>query len=259
MGLHRSVEQPVGRDLLKEAVALVNAASAREIVVRLAGALGIQRRCPDAWTIAEAHGRATGDVDLIALGQQWDLLVEFFEGSGYVLDERHAMLHGKERLNFFHESGFRVDVFLDKLSMCHEIDLRDRLQVHSETLPLADLLLQKIQIVELTHKDEVDIITLLHEHDVSEDESGVNGPYIGALLARNWGFFHTATQNLVHVRDESLFKIPSLSDTHRNVVVRRLERLLVELEAHPKTIGWRTRAKIGTRVKWYREVDDLVR
>jgi hypothetical protein len=253
------VERPAARDLLNEAIGLVGAASARKIIIRLAGALGIQRRCPTAWTIAEKHGRATGDVDLVGLGRQWDRLVEFFEERGYEFDERHALLHGKERLNFFHKSGFRVDVFLDKLSMCHEIDLTSRLHVHTETLPLADLLLQKIQIVELTHKDEVDIITLLQEHDLSDDESGINSNYIAALLGSDWGFFHSATQNLVHVRDESIYKMPLLDETQVSGVVQRVERLLAEVEAHPKSVRWRARSKIGTRVKWYQDVGDLVR
>jgi len=253
------VEDAPDRVLLHEALGLIDDATKDGITVRLMGALGIERRCPGSWRIARSHGRTTADVDLIGLNTQWDRLIRFFEAKGYDVDERHAMLHGKERLNFFHDSGFRVDVFLDKLSMCHAIDLRQRMEVHSETIPLADLLLQKVQIVELTHKDEIDAVVLLHEHDIGSDESSINAAYIARLLSSDWGFYHTATQNMFHLHDESIYKLDVLSHEDRAIVLRRLEKLVTDIEARPKSLAWKARGKIGTRIKWYREVGELVR
>jgi hypothetical protein len=150
-------------------------------------------------------------------------------------------------------------VFLDKLSMCHEIELRRRLDVHPETIPLADLLLQKLQIVELTHKDEIDIVVLLHEHEIGSDESTINAAYLAKLLSSDWGFYHTATHNLLHVRDESISRLDVLSHEDRAIVLRRVEELVAEIEAHPKTLAWKARGRIGTRVKWYRDVGELLR
>jgi hypothetical protein len=245
--------------LSQEALQLVTLAGQRGCVLRLMGALAIERRCPKSWGIAKAAGRSTADIDLMGRAGEWQRLIDVFENHGYELDERHAMLHGKERLNFFHHSGYRVDVFLDKLTMCHDIDLRRRLEIHPETLSLADLLLQKLQIVELTHKDVIDMFVLLREHEVGGDESVINALYIASLLGIDWGFYHTAMQNLIHVKDESIFEVKALTEEDRGVVLKRIEVMAAEIEAHPKSFAWKVRAKLGTRMRWYREVGDLVR
>lgn len=238
---------------------MVQVARQQGCVLRLMGALGIERRCPASWSVARAAGRSTADIDLMGRGREWQALIDTFEKNGYDFDERHAMLHGKERLNFFHPSGFRVDIFLNKLSMCHDIDLRTRLEIHPETLSLADLFLQKMQIVELTHKDVIDVLVLLREHEAGTNESAINVPYIASLLGADWGFHQTATQNLIHVRDESIYEVHALTEHDRELVLKRIEAIVSEIEAHPKSLGWRVRARVGTRVKWYRDVGDLVR
>jgi hypothetical protein len=244
--------------LIDEGQHLVEAAGERNLVLRLLGALGIQSRCPGSWRIAERAGRITGDIDLVGPGRQWSDLVSFFESLGYGVDERWAMLHGKDRLIFFHPSGFRVDVFLDKLNMAHVLDLKERLSIHPVTVPLADLLLQKLQIVEFTSKDAIDILVLLREHPLSDGEDAINVPYLSGLLANDWGFWHTATKNMVHVRDEWVSN-QVLGDGDRDVVRDRLEELLNRVETEPKTLRWKLRAKIGTRVRWYQDVDEFRR
>ena len=42
------------------------------------------------------------------------------------------------------------------------------------TVPLAELLLTKAQIVELNDKDACDLFVLFHDYDVSTDDSGIN-------------------------------------------------------------------------------------
>jgi hypothetical protein len=245
--------------LIDEGKHLVEAAGNRNLVLRLLGALGIQYRCPGSWSIAERAGRTTGDIDLIGQGRQWSDLVSLFESLEYGVDERWAMLHGKDRLIFFHPTGFRVDVFLDKLNMAHVLELKERLPIHPVTVPLADLLLQKLQIVEFTSKDAIDILVLLREHPLGNDEIAINTPYLTGLLANDWGFWHTATKNLAHVRDEWLPDLEVLGDGDRNVVRDRLEELLKRVEGEPKTLKWKLRARLGTRVRWYQDVDEFRR
>jgi hypothetical protein len=248
-----------GVPLLEEGKRLVEAAAERGLVLRLLGALGIQYRCPGSWDIAAHAGRTTADIDLVGEGRRWAHLVSLLEGLGYSVDEQWAMLHGKDRLIFFHPTGFRVDVFLDKLNMAHVLELKERLRIHPVTVPLADLLLQKLQIVEFTSKDAIDTLVLLREHPVGEDEDGINAPYVAGLLSRDWGFWHTAMKNLAHVRDEWLGDPRVLRDGDRIVVGDRLEGLLRRVEAEPKSLGWRLRARVGTRVRWYQHVDDFRR
>lgn len=245
--------------LMDEGLRIVDEATARHVTLRLMGALAIEYRCPTYRSLSFSLGRQTADVDLVGVSKQWSRLIEAFEAIGYVFDERHAMLHGSDRINFFHESGFRIDVFLDRLKMCHTLALGKRLSIDDVTLPLADLLLQKLQIIELTRKDVIDLILLLREHDVADDEEEINGAYVAELLSGDWGFYKTATTNLQHVRDNSLYEFDVYSEQDRRAVTDRIEDLLEKIEAHPKTLAWKARAKIGTRVKWYEDVDELVR
>lgn len=242
------------RQLLETSVALIEDAARRGIVLRLIGALGVRVACPRGHDLLERLGRRTDDVDLAGLGKQWTPIVELFEERGYDFDERRALTHGSGRLIFSHQTGFRVDVFLDRLRMCHEIDMRESLQRYDGlALPAADLALQKLQIVELTRKDVIDLIVLLREHDFSREER------IARLLADDWGFYHTAAQNLEHLREESLAEFAELSDGDRRLVSDRVDELMRRIEGEPKTLRWKVRAKVGPRTRWYQEVDELER
>jgi hypothetical protein len=245
-------------ELYDEAVRIVDEAERRGIVLRLIGALGVRAQCPTAAGLFEALGRRTDDVDLAGLAKQWTPIVKLFEGAGYHFDERRALLYGNERLMFFHPTGFRVDVFLDRLRMNHELDFRRRLELHALALPPADLLLQKLQIVHLTEKDEIDLIVLFREYDVRHGEE-LAAAEVAKRLADEWGLYHTATQNLEHLRDEALEKFGPLSDVDRRLVRERVEELLARIGEEPKTLRWKARAAVGPRMQWYRDVGELER
>jgi len=238
---------------------IIAEATRRGVTLRLLGALAFELRCPQRAELRAALGRTLSDLDYMALTGQWDEVVKLLTGLDYSFDERRAMLHGHERIIFFHPEGVRVDVFFDKLDMCHEIDLRQRLAVHDQTLSLADLLLEKLQIVRITEKDIIDIIVLFLEHPLSEDESGINKRYIADRFSGDWGFYHTATINLHRLQGEFLTKYSVLNETDQQVVRERITGLLQAIEAAPKSTRWKVRARVGTSVRWYKDVGELVR
>jgi hypothetical protein len=229
------------------------------VTMRLLGALAFELRCSRSAALRVELGRTLSDLDYLALTKQWDDVVRLLTSLGYSFDERHAMLHGDGRIIFFHPSELRVDVFFDQLDMCHKIDLRNRLLIHDQTISLADLLLEKLQIVQITEKDIIDIITLLIEHPVIEDESGINTLYIANRFAGDWGFYHTATTNLRRVYDEFIFHYSQLTEDNQQIVRTRIDQLTNSIEQTPKNLKWKIRARIGTAIKWYRDVGDLVR
>jgi hypothetical protein len=234
-------------------------ATRRGVILRLLGALAFELRCPQHTKLRSELGRELSDLDYMALSGQWEEVVSLLTGLNYSFDERRAMLHGHERIIFFHPEGVRVDVFFNKLDMCHEIDLRQRLTVHDHTLSLADLLLEKLQIVRITEKDIIDMIVLFLEHPLSEDESGIHKDYIADRLSGDWGFYHTATTNLRRLKDEFITTYPILSDTDQQVIRERVTGLLQAIEATPKSAMWKVRARVGTSVKWYKDVGELER
>ena len=147
------------------------------------------------------------------------------------------------------------DSFFDKLAFCHTINFAGRLELDSPTITLGDLLLEKMQIVEINEKDIKDTLIMLREHEIQESEKeSVNARYIAKLLSDDWGFYHTATTNLDKVKSH-LDKFTSLSDEDRQDIRSKVDILLGAIEKEPKSMKWQMRAKIGTRKIWYTKVE----
>ena len=169
---------------------------------------------------------------------------------GYVPHVGFNAMNARERLLFFDERNDRqVDVFVGSFRMCHEIPLDGRLGVYPDTVPLAELLLTKLQIIELNEKDVRDAVALFHDHEVTPDDEGINGSRVAALCSADWGLWRTITANLTrcreHLRD---YELPQ-GDVTR--VGQRLDSVIERIDEAPKSRGWKLRAKIGDRKRWY--------
>jgi hypothetical protein len=168
-------------------------------------------------------------------------------GLGYEPHVGFNAMNARERLLFYDESnGRQVDVFVGSFRMCHEIPLERRLDVHDDTVPLAELLLTKLQIIELNEKDVRDAVALLVEHDITDDDSGLNASRVAGLTADDWGLWRTITRNL-----EAVGSHLDAYDVDRGLVAGRLADLQRRIEEAPKSRGWRLRDRIGERKRWY--------
>lgn len=199
--------------------------------------------------------RELTDIDFVSSSKDRKRVRAFFEQLGY--DEDRDIMIATEGDRYFYRNPTNllgVDIFFDRLNYCHPIELAGRLHLDSPTITLADLVLEKIQIVELNEKDVKDLIVLLLEHDVGGgDPERVDDAYIASLLSGDWGFYHTATTNLGKVVS-FLDRYPQLSSDEVATVAERLGRLRGRIESEPKTVKWKIRAKVGTKVRWYNEV-----
>jgi hypothetical protein len=155
-------------------------------------------------------------------------------------------------------SGMHVDVFMDKLEFCHTLLWKDRLEIDDDTIPLADLLLQKMQIVQINEKDLIDTITLLLEYPLGDsDRHEINVDRVARLCARDWGWWRTLTMNLEKVGAMTAhYEQLSPEDTER--VAAQVRAIRDRIDAEPKSTVWRLRARVGDRKKWYRDVDELM-
>jgi hypothetical protein len=235
-------------DLVEEGHRITAAAGERGVTLRITGGVGIAMRCPSA--AAPPLARSYADIDCVASGRERPAVTGLFEALGYQADPAFNAIHGQTRLFFWDAVNNRqLDVFVDKVQMCHTIDLRSRLDVHRETLSLADLLLMKLQIVETNHKDMIDILALLADHDFTDDESGINIGYIASLAGDDWGLWKTTT--MVAERSDKLARELEGFDGRRAVIHERVRAYLQALEDAPKSRGWKFRAKIGERKRWY--------
>lgn len=251
---------------ISEALRLVDAGEGRGVRLRILGGLGIRLHSQGWETFARLLGRTVEapaggkrqeytDLDLVGYWRENRRVREVMEGLGYI--KRRATLGDASlRQIYFHGRGwFHVDVFYDALRMNHDIPFRGRLELDRPTVPLADLLLTKLQIVEFNEKDLKDCWLLLRSHTVGQEPGDhVDARRVAELLAGDWGFWFTATTNLQRI-GEATQGPPGLPEGDRRDIVRKVGQLLARVEAEPKGLGWRTRAILGTARRWYRPVE----
>lgn len=246
---------------LETAVSTIERARESGIVIRSLGAIAFQIHSPSKRYLFERFGREITDYDFVGYSRQFSKLIDFFTSMGYEHNLMHSHLH-QDRLIFTDpKTSKNVDVFLDKLQMCHTIDLRKRLDLDFPTIPPSDLLLEKMQIVRINEKDIVDTIILLLEHEVKthQEPDTIDGGYVSESLSGDWGFYYTVTTNLRKVKENFLSQFEQLSEADRKLVGQRIDDLLGLIERKPKSMGWKVRARIGTRQRWYRDVEEVVR
>lgn len=245
-------------DFFKDALAIIEAARRKQIELRLMGATAIYYRCPNSRDLTDAMSRALTDLDFMTLSKYVRHIPDLFASLGFEGNERVNALYGLRRQIYDDpKNGRHIDVFVDKLTFCHQIDLTRRLELDSVTLPLADLLLEKLQIVKIGEKDVKDIIILLREHELGDKDDGrINMDYIAKLLADDWGFYYTVTTNLKKTRDYAN-SLTILSPEDRKLVESRIDAFLDKIEREGKSFKWKMRAKAGTKVQWYDDAEDV--
>jgi hypothetical protein len=250
---------PPAEEIAAEAARLVGLAMAERLRVRLMGGLAIRFQSPTAQR--PPYARVYRDLDLVAHRKDVGALRRLLDGQGYVGDRLFNAIHGAQRLVYTAPSErWSVDVVIDDLAMSHTIVLKDRLGTDGPTLDLADLLLTKLQIWETNEKDLGDIVCLLADHPLAPAGRLVAGPAddggpgpidlirLRAILGSDWGLCHTVERNLRAVGD-AWARRPAPEAPYP--VDAQVVALLADIESAPKSLGWKARARIGERVRWY--------
>ncbi|MFW9963580.1 MAG: hypothetical protein ACFFCX_08455 [Candidatus Sifarchaeia archaeon] len=244
------------KEFVREALRIIEDANKQGIILRLMGAIAIQLHSPDYAHLHEKLGRFITDIDFVAYEKQTSKIEKFFESQNYSRRMLSFSFALGGRMIFTNNSdGRHIDVFLDRLEMCHKIDYKKRLEIDNPTVPLAELLLQKMQIVKISEKDIIDTTMLLLAHELGDtDDNTINAKHISRILASEWGFYYTVTSNLKKV-DSLMRKFEVLSEKDKEIVSRRIEELIKRIDEEPKGTSWKMRAKVGTSKKWYKDVD----
>lgn len=228
------------------------------ILLRVIGSLAFQMHCPQFGYLQAAMGRAYTDIDFGAYNKQTKQIQQMMTSLGYKENREVFIVSEGERAIYDKpEAGLHVDIFYEKLDFCHAIYWKDRLETDSPTIPLAELLLEKMQIVQINEKDIIDTIMLLLEHPLGDtDHETINIKRVAAICAADWGFWRTVTMNLDKVR-QLAHHYPQLTDEQKANVESQVKSALDLMDAAPKTMGWKLRARVGDRVKWYKDVDEV--
>jgi hypothetical protein len=241
---------------IEEAVGICSAAAEAGITVRLAGGLAIQYLTPG----FPPRGGESQDLDLATLSGDRRPLTQFLTGRGYAADKTFNALYGHKQLYFQSaETGRSLDVLVDRLHMCHTVEFAGRLRRMPLTLDLTDLLLSKLQIVELNEKDAQDVLYLCSAYPVSDgDEPGTIGlDQIRRIVANDWGWWRTATMNVDRItalaRGDGQGLVPAGGQHH---AVEQLGVLRAAMETAQKSLRWKARARVGERVRWYEQPEE---
>ncbi len=187
-----------------EAVRIVEAGKQQGVTLRVIGALAFHSHCPEFGYIQAKLNRVYTDIDFAGYGKQNAQIRKLFLSIGYDEDVEINAFHAEGGRLIFNHPGthLHIDVFMDKLDFCHPIYWKNRLEVDDPTIPLAELLLEKMQIVKINEKDIIDTIMLLREHQVApSDDDCINSAQVAKLCAAEWGLWRTTTMNLDKVRD----------------------------------------------------------
>lgn len=243
-------------DIVAEAIRIVEEAKRRNLILRIMGAVAIRIKCSKYVNILNSLQRQLTDIDFMAYGKDGSKICSLLRELGYEL-KRDMLIHEGRFFFYKPNSGIKVDVFLDKLRMSHTINFKERLELDYPTIPLADLALEKLQIAKITEKDLKDLAVLLRAYEIGDDDEAINGGYIAKILADDWGFYYTVMSNLETLRN-FLAQVSMPEEDKRNIL-GKISTLSLIIKREPKTLRWRLRSKVGTKVKWYTDVEEAER
>jgi len=244
---------PALADPVAEGRRLVAHAQTQGVTVRLLGGVAVFLQAPDGKPLLDREIR---DIDVVAPRDSKRLLEPLFQGLGYIGDESFNVLHGHHRQLYVDLANERkVDVFVGSFSMCHAIPIADRLDDDPLTVPLAELLLTKLQIVQLNERDERDIYNLCFHHPISDtDGRAIEGPVIARLCAADWGLWRTVKGTIERCQKD--LEHYALASDVRVLIAQRMDELWRQIEAAPKSGKWRRRSRLGDRMRWYQEPEE---
>jgi len=237
---------------------ILSASEENNVTLRVIGSLAFQMHCPKYGYLQAAMGRAYTDIDFAGYRKEAKAVKEMMNILDYKESKEVYLMSEGDRSIFHQNNGsLYVDVFYDKLDFSHVISWANRLDVDNPTIPLAELLLEKMQIFEINEKDIIDTIILLLEHSLGDnDQEVINIERIAHLLANDWGLWRTTTMNLEKVK-QMAGQYSQLSSEEQSRVIDQVDLSLERIEAEPKSRGWRLRSRVGDRVKWYKDVDEV--
>lgn len=237
---------------------IIRASDEAGLLMRVIGSLAFQMHCPQFGYLQAALGRAYTDIDFGAYGRQSKRIQELMTSLGYQENREVFIVSEGERAIFDKpEADLHVDVFYEKLDFCHAIYWDGRLEADSPTIPLTELLLEKMQIVKINEKDVIDTIMLLLEHRLGDvDGETINIQRAAMLCAKDWGLWRTTSMNLNKVKQLAQ-GYEQLTPEQKTKVTTQVNEILARLEQEPKSLAWRLRARVGDRLKWYKDVDEV--
>jgi hypothetical protein len=231
---------------LEAATQIIDEAEARGVRLRLLGGLAFKKLCPS--SSGPRYFRENKDIDLMGKRQDSKEIVKIMETLGYKPREIFNRLNLGQRLIYYDIGNKRrVDLFLDEFIMCHKFNFKESILADTYTLPITQLLMTKLQVVEKSEKEYMDLLAAFHDFDITNGGGGIQGNEVAELCSKDWGIYTTFWKSLESVLQRAEDLPPEEGDT----IVIKVQKLMAMMEAEPKSFGWRMRARIGEKARWY--------
>jgi hypothetical protein len=236
--------------------ALANRAIQNGLTLNLIGGLAVRLSCRKILREVPTLERPIRNINFAGYSKDRSRIEKMMQDAGLNADREFNMANGGERIIFVSQgrgAENRVEVFLDNLKMNHEIPFVDRLDPESLTVSPTELILSKLQIVDLARKDAMDLFALAATFDFETEQKDLETPivntrYISQLCAEDWGFYWTITRNIRRLGEENFSSIPRrFTPKFRE----HLGSLLREIDSVPKGFKWKARSIVGARMRWY--------
>jgi hypothetical protein len=243
-------------DLEAEARRVLDGMEGRGLEIRLLGGLAIRIALDGRFN--PKLSRPHQDIDLITTRSDGSKVETALAELGWEPERQFNALNGARRLLFNDPaSEHKLDGFVERFEMCHKLPLVERFPVRKDTLPPADLLLTKLQIIELNAKDRGDCYALLLGFPLASDPAPdvIELPRIAGLAAKDWGLHHTLELNFQRMR-EGIGEIP-FDDSERAAILEAIDGITTAMGEAQKTRAWKVRARIGERKRWYDEPEEI--
>lgn len=244
-------------DLLKEMKRLVDAAHQNDILLRAFGGLAVLTHSQND---SRFFQREAPDLDFLTTREDRQKLEPFFREMGYSPNKRFNLLNGRQRQIYYYDQSedLHVDILIGDFEMCHKLPLDDRLDVDPLTIPLAELFLSKAQVVKLNRKDGLDLISLLFNNEVGDEKQGqISLERIAWLGSQDWGLYKTTSINLGRVEELIEDDDLQIKPDEQSLILGRIQKIRKAFDEMPKSVAWQMRDKVGTRVRWYLEVEEV--
>jgi hypothetical protein len=239
-------DEVTGEELLGAAANLVAAGGDAGVRMRLLGGIAVFHLTNS--SREPPLKRRYHDFDIVVPHKAGAATGRIFKALGYQADSHFNALHGAHRMIFRSDRGFVVDVLVGTFQMCHRLELGHDLPDGGLTIHPSDLLLTKLQIVEIEEKDLQDSAALLADLALSDQPPSISRERFIRPLASDWGFFHTVERNLPRVAE---YGRTHLDRSRAEAVARSATALEQAMRETPKSVKWKMRARVGEKVTWY--------
>lgn len=236
-------------ELLKlEGLRILAATEEKGIPLRLLGGMAVYLSSP--CTREAPFSREINDLDFVVSRKKAYSFEKLLEKIGFEGDHEFNSIHGESRLLFYSDL-MELDIFVGGFEQCHSMDLEKYISSSAQIIPLANLLLTKLQIVRINEKDIVDILALLHDHEIQNDGNPneiISLSAINSIVSNDWGWYTTCSDNLEKINS---YVVDNFTNSEQDMLTKKIETIRVSSQNSAKSLRWKIRSKVGRKVQWY--------